>query len=154
MIKITELINQYIIPIGVFLFIFVIGVLIYISIRVDNVVHNTKYAKIENDSLKKVIKIQTLEHTSVIYKMNDSIGTLIDKYKKDSVFYINLYQMNWENICFFIDYFKIKHPEVVKAQILLETNYLKSEACQINKNLFGMKYVKGRLSTHSYKNFA
>ncbi len=139
----------------------IVSLLIFTIIKINKVVHNTEYAKIENDSLKKTIIENNIEFDKkmLIYKndiinLSDSIINIHNKYKKDSVFYINLYQMNWENICFFIDFFKIKHPEVVKAQILLETNYLKSEACQINKNLFGMKYVKGRLSTHSYKNFA
>lgn len=148
--------NSIIILLTIVIFLLVLSIF-----KINKVIHNTDYAQIENDSLKNVIITNNLENDKKIsiYKkdinnLQDSILDMVNKYKKDSVFYINLYQMNWENVCFFVDYFKIKHPEIVKSQILLETNYLKSEACQINKNLFGMKYVKGRLSTHEYKKFA
>lgn len=38
----------------------------------------------------------------------------------------------------------IHHRNIVRAQIMLETNYLSSEICKINKNLVGMKHPKKR----------
>lgn len=143
--------NRFIV---VSLFLTLLLLIVISTIKINRIEYNTNYAKVENDSLKKIIKIHNIEYNSALSKLDDSISILTDRYKKDSVFYINLYEMNWDNICFFEDYFKLKHPEIVKAQILLETNYLQSEACKVNRNLFGMRYVNGRLSTHSYKYFA
>jgi hypothetical protein len=96
--------------------------------------------------------------------LNDSISYF--KIEKDSLslvfdkqleFNKNLYKFNWENVCFWVDYYKIKHPDIVKGQILLETNYLTSEVCRYNHNLFGMKLPinkKGRKGIGLYKNHA
>jgi len=41
----------------------------------------------------------------------------------------------------------IQYPEIVLAQIRLETGNLKSRICKENKNLFGMKYPRKRETT-------
>lgn len=41
----------------------------------------------------------------------------------------------------------IQYPEIVKAQIILETGWLKSKICHENKNLVGMKLPKSRPTT-------
>jgi hypothetical protein len=38
----------------------------------------------------------------------------------------------------------IHHRNIVRAQIMLETSYLSSELCKVNKNLVGMKHPKRR----------
>jgi len=43
--------------------------------------------------------------------------------------------------------YNIHHRNIVRAQIMLETNYLSSEICKINKNLVGMKHPKKRETT-------
>ena len=43
--------------------------------------------------------------------------------------------------------YDIKFKNIVKAQIILETGWFKSEVCKENKNLFGMKYARQRETT-------
>jgi uncharacterized FlgJ-related protein len=95
---------------------------------------------------------------------NDSIDYL--KIERDSLVKVftkqleinrNLYKFNWENVCYWVDYYQIKHPDIVKGQILLETNFLTSEVCRYNHNLFGMKLPinkKGRKGIGLYKSHA
>jgi flagellum-specific peptidoglycan hydrolase FlgJ len=51
------------------------------------------------------------------------------------------------DIDFLLKKYHVKYPKTVKAQICLETAYLKSFVCKANKNLFGMRYAKGRKTT-------
>ena len=44
-------------------------------------------------------------------------------------------------------YYKVKHPEIVLAQGILETGHFKSNVCINNNNLFGLK----KSSTKYYK---
>lgn len=131
---------------GIITVICIIVISLIINHKINTVqLNNTKLTdslKSENVSLKKTIK--HLNDSIEFY--NDTLNKVIQKQE----FYQNLYEMEWENICFFIDLFKIKHPDIVKAQILLETNYLKSNVCIINRNLFGMRHVNGRLSLGTY----
>lgn len=39
-------------------------------------------------------------------------------------------------------YYKIEHPEIVFAQAILETGWLKSEVCQDYNNLFGLYHYR------------
>jgi uncharacterized FlgJ-related protein len=128
-----------------------------------------EYFKIKSETVKNknIINqnIQILQnYQSEIQSSSDSIAYL--KHLQDSLttylhnqleFNRNLYKFNWENVCYWVDYYQIKHPEIVKGQILLETNYLTSEVCRYNHNLFGMKLPnnkKGRKGIGVYKNHA
>lgn len=44
----------------------------------------------------------------------------------------------------------IPHPHIVLAQARLETGNFKSDLCQVNKNLFGMKGGKGTRKRNGY----
>lgn len=37
-----------------------------------------------------------------------------------------------------LEYYGVKHPQIVYAQAVLETGHFKSDACLINNNLFGL----------------
>jgi hypothetical protein len=123
--------------------------------------------KIEYNKNKNIINenIQVLQnYQSIIQNSTDSIIYL--NHLKDSLtiylynqleFNRNLYKFNWENVCYWVEFYQIKHPEIVKGQILLETNYLTSDVCIYNHNLFGMKLPnnkKGRKGIGIYKNHA
>lgn len=71
---------------------------------------------------------------------------------KDSLTYIyenldEIYHFTWQNIDFWLDYYHVRFKRVAKAQIILETNALKSKICLKNNNLFGMKMAKYRPTT-------
>lgn len=51
---------------------------------------------------------------------------------------IDLTTLNEQNIIYWIDYFELKEPDIVLAQIKLETGYLNSRVCLENGNLMGM----------------
>lgn len=129
----------------VIIFIVCVGQTIYI-------VQDNKKDRISQDIryklLNKINKLDSIRSTEekfyqkVIKDNNLIYDSLLKKYEMNNSFYKNLYAMTWDNVCFWVDYFKIKHPNVVKAQILLETCYLNSDICNYNRNLFGMKYFK------------
>lgn len=103
--------------------------------------------------LKEDIEFKELFFYRVI-SFKDSMMSDMDK---ELNFNRNLYKFNWDNICYWVEYYKIKQPDIVKSQILLETNFLTSEVCTYNHNLFGMRepyYKKGRKTIGSYKNHA
>jgi hypothetical protein len=82
------------------------------------------------------------DNASIIYKARfDSLTFKYENIKKEDV---KRYDLNWNNICFWIAYFKIEKSDTVKAQILLETNFLKSEICWTNRNICGMKQAVRR----------
>ena len=61
--------------------------------------------------------------------------------------------LSWENIDFWICYFKLRHPDIIKAQIIQECGYdLTSKICIENNNLFGMKLPYKRVTTALYQN--
>ena len=71
---------------------------------------------------------------------------------KDSLTHIydnldEIYKFTGQNIDFWLDYYQVKFQRVAKAQIILETNSLKSKICLKNNNLFGMKMAKYRPTT-------
>ncbi len=75
-----------------------------------------------------------------------------NRHLKDSLTHIydnldEIYKFTWQNIDFWLDYYQVKFQRVVKAQIILETNSLKSKICLKNNNLFGMKMAKYRPTT-------
>ncbi|MDT8401919.1 MAG: glucosaminidase domain-containing protein [Bacteroidales bacterium] len=84
----------------------------------------------------------------------EAYSTLLDenKHLKDSLsnIYDNLdeiYKFTWQNIDFWLDYYQVRFQRVAKAQIILETNSLKSKICLQNNNLFGMKLARSRPTT-------
>jgi uncharacterized FlgJ-related protein len=123
--------------------------------------------KTETNKNKNIINqnIQVLQnYQNQIKTSSDSITYL--KHLQDSLttylynqleFNKNLYKFNWDNVCYWADYYQIKHSEIVKGQILLETNYLTSEVSRYNHNLFGMKLPNnknGRKCIGIYKSHA
>lgn len=60
---------------------------------------------------------------------------------------LELYQLNWQNINYWLDKFEVKHKEIAKQQIFLETGNLQSDICLTNNNLFGMRHPKIRPTT-------
>jgi hypothetical protein len=82
------------------------------------------------------------DNASIIYKARfDSLTYKYENTKKEDV---KRYELNWNNVCFWVDYFKIEKSDTIKAQILLETNFLKSEICWTNRNICGMKQAVRR----------
>ena len=55
--------------------------------------------------------------------------------------------IDWQDIDLLMKKYRIYYPSIVKAQISLETGYLKSVLCKTNKNLFGMRYAPQRETT-------
>ena len=60
---------------------------------------------------------------------------------------LSLQVLSWENIDYWIEFYQIQHPEIVKQQIRLETGNLTSTICMENQNLFGMKLARVRETT-------
>ena len=58
----------------------------------------------------------------------------------DSIY--QLTKLTDENILFWCKYFDIKYPQVVLAQMKLETGHFTSELCLQANNLIGMKHPK------------
>jgi uncharacterized FlgJ-related protein len=69
----------------------------------------------------------------------------------DSCNYYSKTILNWENIDYWLDYFKVQQKEIVKAQIMLESNNLSSKIALQNNNLFGMKFPSVRETSASHK---
>jgi len=61
----------------------------------------------------------------------------------------NLYDMNWESIDFWIDYYDVKNKEIAISQIKIETGNLKSNICVNYGNLVGMHFPRIRKTTAS-----
>ena len=81
------------------------------------------------------------ENSSILYKQRfDSLTRFYKLDVKDGQRYL----ISWPNICFWIDYFQIKHSDIVKAQVLHETNFLKSDICKYNRNIIGMRLAHRR----------
>lgn len=75
-----------------------------------------------------------------------------NKHLRDSLIHIydnldEIYKFTWQNIDFWLNYYQVKFQRVAKAQIILETNSLKSKICLENNNLFGMKLARSRSTT-------
>lgn len=51
-----------------------------------------------------------------------------------------------EEVFEMVDRMPFKYPDIIKAQILLETGHLTSEVYKHNNNLFGMRVAKQRLT--------
>lgn len=69
----------------------------------------------------------------------------------DSCDYYSKTILNWENVDYWLEYFNVLHPEIVRAQIMLETGNLTSKNCVENMNLFGMGFPVNRETTATYK---
>jgi hypothetical protein len=67
---------------------------------------------------------------------------------------LNQYQntrLSWEAIDLWMDYFGIREKQIVKAQIILESDSLRSNLCVQHNNLFGMTWPTQRTTTATYK---
>jgi len=65
----------------------------------------------------------------------------------------NIYEkteLNWSNVDFWLAYFNVQHPDIVKKQMYLETGNLTSEICRFNNNLYGMRLPKARQTAVAY----
>lgn len=137
----------------------IVGILLYVSYASDEKAslqadHEVQYSRMK-DSLEIVIKT----YSSTLSQYRHRYDSVLIASRIQAEFDENLYKLNWDNVCYWIDKFKIKNPDIVKAQILLETNYLQSNICLYNRNLFGMKYFEsirkgtvaiGSKSGHAY----
>ena len=59
----------------------------------------------------------------------------------------SLHDLSWEAIDYWLGYYNVKHRDVVKRQIRLESANLTSVICRENHNLFGMKQPRVRPTT-------
>ena len=64
---------------------------------------------------------------------------------------IDLTILNEQNIIYWIDYFELKEPDIVLAQIKLETGYLNSRVCISKNNLFGL--MKSKFEYYEFKHW-
>lgn len=96
--------------------------------------------KISDERREKECKMQIDSLTSEILRV-DSIMMSYDLRLR------HIHELNWDNIDFWLTFFDIRNPEIVKRQIYLETANLTSPICLNNKNLFGMKFPGGRETT-------
>ena len=55
--------------------------------------------------------------------------------------------LSWHSIDYWINYYQVKEPEIVKRQIRLETRNLQSRFCRQYNNLFGMNKARKRQTT-------
>ena len=75
--------------------------------------------------------------------------------EKETKIYIGYERLdlNWENIDFWLKYFEVKFPEIVKAQIQLESGKeFESKIAIENRNLIGMKMPAVRTTTARFVN--
>ena len=87
-------------------------------------------------------RIQMLETERIIDSLEYEIREL--KRYQDSV---ERYKLNWDNISYWLNAFDVKHVDIAKQQIFLETGNLSSDICENNNNLFGMRYPRVRHTT-------
>lgn len=97
---------------------------------------------INRSSYDMAVQIQELKYKIELDSLRNENAKL--KAYQDSV---KLYQLNWNNIDYWLDQFDVKHKEIVKQQIYLETGNLSSDICRNNNNLFGMRYPRVRKTT-------
>lgn len=64
---------------------------------------------------------------------------------------IDLTILNEQNIIYWINYFELKEPDIVLAQIKLETGYLNSNVCISKNNIFGL--MKNKTEYYEFKHF-
>lgn len=148
--------KKYLILFGGIIFFLTIASLIVVSNMLQKQIEVNEMLTHKVDSLavvdynqKKLLVNTELLIVNIINKRDSTISIL----NENIIFNRNLYKFNWENVCFWVDYYNIKNPDIVKAQILLETDFLTSNICIYNHNLFGMKHSKskGRKSLGSFR---
>lgn len=86
------------------------------------------------------------------YKMQPKIDSLQKDVNTLSWNILSKTKLTWQNINFWIDYFEVQQKEIVVAQIILETDSLRSCIALENNNLFGFKVAKQRETTCTYSN--
>ena len=113
--------KRFVIQISLIIFTFVVCVCQFLYIINDNKKFRYNTIKLINKINKQdsIIYNQEKFYQKIIKENNLLYDSLLKKQECNNHLYIKLYAMNWENVCFWIDYFKIKHSNVVKAQILL-----------------------------------
>lgn len=94
------------------------------------------------------------------------IGTMIPNEQCNSKNYSNdtihqcqidtLLELNEANIHYWLNFYEVKHANIVYSQIILETGYFTSGLAINNNNLFGMKYPRQRetMSKNEYNGYA
>ena len=73
--------------------------------------------------------------TPIEFEDNDAVQTNCTNNNEDND------ELNYKNIIEELNRLDIKHPEIVFAQILLETNWLKSNVCKNKNNLLGLMHA-------------
>lgn len=94
-----------------------------------SVIHEDKQKDAEIDALKYRIECEEYRADTLQMKLD------------------SLHVLNWENIDYWLEYFDIKHRDIVKKQIILETGGLTSYLCREQHNLFGMRHPNVRETT-------
>lgn len=107
----------------------------FMFVFIGSVIVMSEHQK-EKDVMMQTIDKLSTENTA----LKDSIDSLEFKMS-------DLYKLSWDNIDYWINYFSIMHPEIVKAQIYEETGNLSSTICLYNHNLFGMRLAYQRETT-------
>lgn len=93
------------------------------------------------------IFVSVYEPTEEIDPVEQELDSLRNRLDSLEAKYIDLHELSWENIDYWLRVYEIEHPEIVKRQIALETGLLTSAICQENNNLFGMKQARVRKTT-------
>lgn len=94
---------------------------------------------------------KTLFFISLLFLLSSMIYNDV-KYIQTEPIIIEVKEHTQEDIFKRIDELPFKYPDIVKAQVLLETGHLKSEVYKHNNNLFGMRLPKRRITTATGSN--
>jgi hypothetical protein len=151
--------KKYLILFSGIIFFLTVAALIVVSVLLKKQIETNSLLTQKVDSLAKVDYDQKrlIDNTELlIVKIINTKDSTINILNENIIFNRNLYKFNWENVCFWVDYYNIKNPDIVKSQILLETDFLTSNICIYNHNLFGMKHprAKGRKSLGTFRGHA
>jgi hypothetical protein len=94
---------------------------------------------------------KTLFFISLLFLLSSMIYNDV-KYIQTEQIIIEVKEYTQKNIFKRIDELPFKYPDIVKAQVLLETGHLKSEVYKHNNNLFGMRLPRRRITTATGSN--
>lgn len=90
----------------------------------------------------------------VVYKKSEvqpQIDSLQIKLNNANGNIYNRTVLNWENIDYWLEYFKVQYPDIIKAQIVQECGWnLDSKKAIQNNNILGLTKATQRLTTATY----
>lgn len=93
-----------------------------------------------------VVIVDTKSNTKEISRLNNKLDSLIINNNNYSYSHITTFENKTpeEGIDEALQYYKIEHPTIVKAQAILETGNFTSNLCIKNNNLFGLYDSKNK----------